>query len=98
MIFFSTQLSPQEYSSPARAHSIPCRSFTEIETIYRPHQDLLCKVALGFVILNKTLLSANDPGEPREAPWFSRRNRAFGLLPRIISSAPSAHSQAPPAW
>jgi hypothetical protein len=72
MIFFSTQLSPQECSSPARAHSILCRRFTEIETIYRPHQDLLCNLAFGFVIVS----------EPREAAQFLRRNnRAFGSLP-----------------
>jgi hypothetical protein len=29
--------------NPARAHCIVCRRPTEIETIYRWHQDLLCK-------------------------------------------------------
>jgi len=28
--------------NPARAHSIVCRRFTEIETIYPSYQDLLC--------------------------------------------------------
>jgi len=30
--------------NPARAHSIVCRRFTEIETIYPSYQDLLCNL------------------------------------------------------
>src|SRR5580704_12311088 len=49
MMFFSCShsrtLSLCEHNS-ARAHSIACRRFTEIETIYGSYQDLLCNLAV----------------------------------------------------
>src|SRR6266446_7300081 len=48
MMLFSCPCSRERTSgehNPARAHSIVCRGPTEIETIYRSHQDLLCKAS-----------------------------------------------------
>src|SRR5258708_12698184 len=48
MMLFSCPCSRERTSgehNPARAHSIVCRGPTEIETIYRSHQDLLCNAS-----------------------------------------------------
>ncbi len=58
---------------PARAHSIVCCGFTEIETIYPSYQDLLCKNNCHF---ERALFAQREPGlseaegnlgKPREA-------------------------------
>ena len=89
----------------ARAHSIVCRRFTEIETIYRSYQDLLCKnnwhpERALFAQREPGLSEAEgDLGKPREASRFLRRiTRVFGSLPLFTSPDPSALPEAKPAW
>jgi hypothetical protein len=89
----------------ARAHSIVCRRFTEIETIYRSYQDLLCK---NNCHPERALFAQREPGlseaegdlgKPREASRFLRRiTRVFGSLPLFTSPDPSALPEAKPAW
>src|SRR5260370_12560229 len=49
----SRERTPGEHN-PARAHSIVCRRPTEIETIYRSHQDLLCNPAIPAYPASRT--------------------------------------------
>src|SRR6266849_256282 len=57
MMLFSCPSSRERTSgehNPARAHSIVCRRPTEIETIYRSYQDLLCKTAIQAYPVSRT--------------------------------------------